>query len=55
MAKERYDLAIPTEFVELEMVRRLLDIIRGDEEFRETVMGMGGYDLSDMGKVMYEG
>ena len=55
VAKERYDLAIPTDFVELEMVRRLLDIIRGDEEFRETVMGMGGYDLSDMGKVMYEG
>jgi len=55
VTKERYDLAIPTDFVELEMVSRLLDIIRNDEEFRETVMGMGGYDLSDTGKVMYEG
>lgn len=55
VAKERYDLAIPADFVELEMVGALLDIIRNDEEFRKTVMDMGGYDLSDMGKVMYEG
>jgi putative molybdopterin biosynthesis protein len=41
--------------MELEMVKRLMDIIRNDEEFRNTVMDMGGYDLSDMGKVMYEG
>ena len=55
VAKERYDLAIPTDFMKLEMVGALLDIIRNDEEFRNTVMDMGGYDLSDMGKVMYEG
>ena len=55
VAKERYDLAIPANFVELEMVGRLLDIIANDEEFRRTVKGMGGYDISDMGKVMYEG
>jgi len=55
VAKERYDLAIPTDFMELEMMRTLLDIIRNDEEFRKTVIAMGGYDLSDMGKVMYGG
>ena len=55
VTKERYDLAIPTDFIELEMMRTLLDIIRNDEEFRNTVMDMGGYDVSDMGKVMYEG
>lgn len=54
VTKERYDLAIPADFLELEMVKRLLDIIRNDEEFRKTVMDMGGYDLSDMGKVVYE-
>jgi len=54
VAKERYDLAIPSDFIELEMMRNLLDIIRNDEEFRRTVMEMGGYDLSDMGKVMHE-
>jgi putative molybdopterin biosynthesis protein len=55
VAKERYDLALPADFMKLEMVGALLDIIRNDVEFRRTVTDMGGYDLSDMGKVMYEG
>jgi putative molybdopterin biosynthesis protein len=55
VAKERYDLALPADFMKLEMVGALLDIIRNDGEFRRTVTDMGGYDLSDMGKVMYEG
>jgi hypothetical protein len=33
----------------------LLKIIREDKEFRSTVSGLGGYDISDMGKVLYEG
>jgi putative molybdopterin biosynthesis protein len=53
VAKERYDLAIPGEFFETEMVRYLVKIIREDAEFREMVVGLGGYDISDMGKVMY--
>jgi len=55
VAKERYDLAIPTEMLEDERVRALLDIIIHDSEFREAVEALGGYDVSDMGKVMYEG
>jgi putative molybdopterin biosynthesis protein len=54
VAKERYDLVIPKEMMETEMVRALLHIIREDEEFREAVMALGGYDVSDMGKVMWE-
>ena len=54
VAKERYDLAIPSEFLETEMLQNLLKIIREDAEFRETVEELGGYDVSDMGKVMYE-
>jgi len=55
VAKERYDIAVPMEFLDLEMVRNLLAIIREDGEFRETVSLLGGYDISDMGKVMFEG
>ena len=55
VAKERYDIAVPMEFLDLEMVRNLLAIIREDGEFRETVSSLGGYDISDMGKVMFEG
>ncbi|MGB9715954.1 MAG: molybdopterin biosynthesis protein [Thermodesulfovibrionales bacterium] len=54
VAKERYDLAIPQEFIETEMLQSLLKIIREDKEFRETVQRLGGYDVSDMGRVMYE-
>lgn len=55
VAKERYDIAVPGEFLDLEMVRNLMTIIRDDGEFRETVSSLGGYDISDMGKVLFEG
>jgi len=53
VAKERYDLAIPFEFCETDMIKALLSIIREDDEFRNAVANLGGYDISDMGKVMY--
>jgi putative molybdopterin biosynthesis protein len=55
VAKERYDLAIPEEFIDSEMMQALLKIIREDGEFKSAVMALGGYDVSNMGKVMYEG
>jgi putative molybdopterin biosynthesis protein len=55
VAKERYDLAIPHEFCETEMIQHLLKIIQGDTEFRDMVTQLGGYDISDMGKILYEG
>lgn len=55
VAKERYDLAILYEFLDTDMIQCLLRIIREDTEFREMVKRLGGYDTSDMGKVMYEG
>ncbi|WP_333653668.1 molybdopterin biosynthesis protein [Dissulfurispira sp.] len=55
VANERYDLAIPHEFMDTEMVQIILEIIRNNEEFRQTVESLGGYDIRDMGKVVYEG
>jgi putative molybdopterin biosynthesis protein len=52
VAKERYDLAIPQEFSETPMVKALLAIIREDKEFREQILSMGGYDVSEMGRVI---
>ncbi len=52
VAQERYDLAIPQAFYETPMLQALLSIIRVDREFREQIIGMGGYDVSDMGKVI---
>jgi putative molybdopterin biosynthesis protein len=55
VAKERYDLAIPKEFLDTDMMQALLKIIREDGEFKSAVMSLGGYDVSDMGKVVYGG
>lgn len=54
VARERYDLAIPAEFAGTPKLQALLAIIRDDREFRDAVTALGGYDLSDMGKIMYE-
>lgn len=55
VAKERYDLAIPFEFLEFEMIKALLSVINEDKEFRRSVLKLGGYDINDMGRVMYGG
>ena len=52
VAQERYDLAIPQQFYDTPMLQALLGIIRDDREFRERIIAMGGYDVSDMGRVI---
>ncbi len=52
VAQERYDLAIPQEFYESPMMQALLGIIREDREFRQLIINMGGYDVSEMGRVI---
>jgi putative molybdopterin biosynthesis protein len=54
VAKERYDLAIPHEFIKTRMMHCLIEIIQQDADFRNTVAALGGYDVSDMGKIVYE-
>jgi putative molybdopterin biosynthesis protein len=53
LASERYDLAIPGEHLEHPGVLELLETARSDR-FRAAVTALGGYDLRDAGKVMYE-
>ena len=50
---ERYDLVIPREFYESDMLQPLLSLIRGDE-FRREVGALGGYDTAEMGSVVAE-
>jgi molybdopterin molybdotransferase/putative molybdopterin biosynthesis protein len=52
VAQERYDLAIPEEFYDIPMMQALLAIIREDKEFHDQIVAMGGYDISEMGKVI---
>jgi putative molybdopterin biosynthesis protein len=50
---EQYQLVIPREHYESDLLAPLLEIIRGPE-FRAEVDGLGGYDVTDMGRVVWE-
>lgn len=53
VAKERYDLIIPLVHAAEEKIVALLELLRTSGEFRETVRGLGGYDLLECGRVLY--
>ncbi|MCI0438014.1 MAG: molybdopterin biosynthesis protein [Chloroflexi bacterium] len=48
---EQYDLVIPTEHYEGELLQPLLSLIRS-EGFRREVDALGGYDTSSMGEIV---
>ena len=54
LARERYDLAIMKQYMDTKPVSAVLRIIREDNDFRKSVEDLGGYDVSDMGKIFYE-
>ncbi len=51
VAKERYDIIIPKEWYTSLRIQKLLSIIRS-EKFKKKVLMLGGYDLSQCGKVI---
>ena len=46
--EERYDLVIPAEFYESDLLAPMLDMIR-NPEFQSEVQALGGYNVSEMG------
>ncbi|HHW19245.1 MAG TPA: molybdopterin biosynthesis protein [Firmicutes bacterium] len=50
--EERYDLAIPAEYLDHPGVKAVLEIIE-TPEFKQKVEAMGGYDTRDTGKVQW--
>ncbi len=54
LARERYDLAFIKEYLGAGPVSAVLQIIRDNDEFRRSVENLGGYDITDMGKILYE-
>jgi len=50
--EERYDLAIPMEYLEHPGVKAILEII-GGAEFKKKVLSLGGYDTRDTGKFQW--
>ncbi len=53
LQKERYDLVILPQDINPQHFETLLSILRSDE-FRKEVMGMSGYDISQMGEIIAE-
>jgi putative molybdopterin biosynthesis protein len=49
IAKERYDLIIPSLYFKDEKVQKVIETIRSDE-FKRTALQMGGYDVSRTGE-----
>ncbi len=49
VAKERYDLVIPSTHSKDEKIRQVIEVIRS-KEFKEEVLRMGGYDVSRTGE-----
>jgi putative molybdopterin biosynthesis protein len=54
VAEERYDLIIPEEFYTDYRVESLLRQIRKNTDFHRKILQLGGYNLRDCGKIMYE-
>ncbi|HEB70678.1 MAG TPA: molybdopterin biosynthesis protein, partial [Desulfobulbus sp.] len=54
ITEERYDLVIPTEFLELPMITQALAII-GSQEFKDSVEALGGYSTRETGLVVPTG
>jgi putative molybdopterin biosynthesis protein len=49
LEEERYDLVIPQEFLETDLMRRLLDLLH-DAAFRAAVAALPGYNIAHMGE-----
>jgi putative molybdopterin biosynthesis protein len=49
---EEYDFAIRSEYLELEMFKQFIDIIKS-EEFKGTLLNLGGYGAEGIGKIVH--
>jgi molybdopterin molybdotransferase/putative molybdopterin biosynthesis protein len=53
LRNEQYDLVIPREFYDSELLQPLLALIRS-QALQQQVEALGGYDVSTMGEVIAE-
>jgi len=54
VAEERYDLIVPHSFEDEQKVNNVLELIRTNDSFHDSIIALGGYNLRDCGKVMYQ-
>lgn len=51
VCSEEYDIAVPTEYLELDMIKKFIEILKS-KEFKMELDRLGGYDYSDIGKII---
>lgn len=51
VGEERYDLAIPREYLDEPRILDMIQVIRS-QSFQDDIMALGGYDVRDTGKYM---
>jgi putative molybdopterin biosynthesis protein len=54
ITEERYDLIVPKTYLKDPKVEKVLHLVRTCKEFHQKIISLGGYDLRDTGKIMYE-
>ncbi|SHO51673.1 molybdopterin molybdochelatase [Desulfopila aestuarii DSM 18488] len=54
VTEERYDLIIPALFIKDPKVIKVLELIRTNTMFHQKILALGGYDLRDIGQIMYQ-
>jgi putative molybdopterin biosynthesis protein len=53
IAEERYDLIVPSIFLDDTKVNTILELMRESKEFGAAIVALGGYDLRDCGRVIH--
>ncbi|WP_161823262.1 molybdopterin biosynthesis protein [Sporotomaculum syntrophicum] len=53
VVEERYDLCIPAAFYDTPYIQRLLEVM-AEPAFQREVEALGGYNLRDCGKILYD-
>ena len=54
LIKERYDLIIPEKYIDNRGIIKILEIMKTNH-FKEQVVQLGGYDLSECGNILLDG
>lgn len=54
IAEERYDLIVPEIHSKDSKVTRVIELIKTNSDFHKAIMALGGYNLRDCGKIMFE-
>lgn len=54
ICNEEYDLAIPEEYIDSEIIKEFIETIKS-KEFKEKLQEIGGYDYSNIGIIILQG